>query len=72
MYGFACQFQIAYSHKERHNKKKMVINTLVKTLQQKGVRFEDGLSDKEIIHIEQLYYLLFPPDLRVLLQYAFP
>jgi hypothetical protein len=39
---------------------------------QAGVAFEQGLSQFEIQHIEQLYQFTFPPDLRNFLMFALP
>lgn len=48
------------------------INALVKALTAKGIQFEQGLSDDEVIQIEQKFNIKFPPDLKVLLQTALP
>ncbi len=38
----------------------------------KGVAFEDGLSDKEVVRIERKYQFVFPPDLREFIQWHLP
>ena len=48
------------------------MHLLVEALRQKGVRFDLGLSDNEIVLVEVQYHIHFPPDLRALLQYALP
>ena len=41
-------------------------------LRQKGIAIERGLSDAEILAVEEKYHLHFPPDLKQLLQHALP
>jgi hypothetical protein len=50
-----------------------LLNTIYKQLKQKGIIFEDGLTDEEIEQIEQHDYLIkFPKDLKAFLQYKLP
>lgn len=45
---------------------------LVAALREKGIAFENGLSDEQVKHIESIGSFQFPPDLRAFLQYAVP
>lgn len=45
---------------------------IINTLRSRGVQMAPGLSENEILQIEQEYQLRFPPDLRGLLQTALP
>lgn len=45
---------------------------IVASLSQQGIRFEPGLSDKEIKFIQRWYEIDFPPDFRAFLQTALP
>lgn len=51
---------------------KAYLQLLINELQAKGVVFEQGLSDDEILQVERTYEFKFPPDLRALLQFALP
>lgn len=48
------------------------LNFIVPLLEEAGVKFEAGLSDTEIREIEAEMGFVFPPDLRLFLQYALP
>ena len=48
------------------------IRLLVYHLGDRGVLFERGLGDEEIVQIEDRFTIRFPPDLRKLLQHALP
>ena len=45
---------------------------LVGALQARNIHFAPGLTNKEVASTEALYGFRFPPDLRMLLQYALP
>jgi hypothetical protein len=49
-----------------------MITQLIPILKQKGVVFVNGLSDAEVTQIEAKFGVLFPPDLKELLQAALP
>jgi hypothetical protein len=51
---------------------KTFLQLLVRELQSKGVAFDRGLNDNEVLQIERDYEFRFPPDLRSLLQFALP
>lgn len=53
---------------ELENKMKL----LIQLLKDKGIRFEKGLTDEELITIEADFNFRFPPDLQVLLCLALP
>ncbi len=42
------------------------------TLEKAVVIFKQGLSEEEIIQIEEDFHFLFPPDLKGFLSYALP
>ncbi|QDT79493.1 hypothetical protein Mal35_29570 [Gimesia maris] len=48
------------------------IRTAVDLLQSRGVRFEPGLTDQEVVQTETTFGFRFPPDLRAFLQTALP
>jgi hypothetical protein len=50
----------------------MDIEMVVTKLKTKGVGFAEGLSEKELQHIETINNFRFPPDLRTFLNYALP
>jgi hypothetical protein len=45
---------------------------IVNKLKEKGVVFSTGLKEEEIIEIEKLYNIQFPPDLKEFLMFALP
>lgn len=45
---------------------------IIQLLSSKGVHFDSGLTDDEIVQIEQKFELQFPPDLNLFLQTALP
>jgi hypothetical protein len=45
---------------------------IVELLEERGLEFEAGLSDQEIVEVEGRYGFSFPPDLRSLLRTALP
>jgi hypothetical protein len=45
---------------------------LINRLKEKGVRFSDGLTEREFEDIEQNYQFKFPPDLKDFLSIALP
>lgn len=45
---------------------------IVASLSQRGIKFEQGLSDQEIDSIQRSFKLTFPADLRAFLQTALP
>lgn len=45
---------------------------IINLLQRKGVVFEPGLSDAEVIEIEEKFVIRFPPDLKRFLQCGLP
>lgn len=49
-----------------------IANTIVEALCQKGVKFDEPLSDGEVSLLEERYHLKLPPDLRLFLQTALP
>lgn len=48
------------------------IDAIVKALTEKGACLEQGLSDDEVIQIEQKFNIKFPPDLKAFLQTVLP
>ncbi|WP_088071925.1 hypothetical protein [Gottfriedia luciferensis] len=50
----------------------MNIVQIVDKLKEKGVKFSEGLKEKEVVEIEELYKIKFPPDLKEFLMYALP
>lgn len=48
------------------------INAIVKALTAKGIQLEQGLSNDEVIQIEQKFNIKFPPDLKAFLQTVLP
>ena len=50
----------------------MDFQRIIKLLKLKGVEFDEGLSDAEIMQIEMKFDFQFPPDLRKLLQTELP
>lgn len=45
---------------------------IVRALSGKGVQFDSGLTEEEIVHTEVRFNVNFPPDLRLILQRALP
>jgi hypothetical protein len=45
---------------------------LIKILSEKGLSFDNGLIDEEVLRIEEKFDFKFPPDLRLFLQTALP
>ncbi len=45
---------------------------LIAILQGKGVKFEMGLTDDEVLKIESVFSVIFPPDFKLFLQTALP
>lgn len=54
------------------NKINSDIEYLIELLQDQGIIFSKGLSDKEILNIEDTFSFVFPPDLKQFLQIALP
>lgn len=54
------------------NMKQNQINILINLLSSKGIQFEHGLSDDEVLQIEQKFDIQFPPDLKTFLQTKLP
>lgn len=48
------------------------LDSLIAKLRIWKVEFAPGLSDTEVVQVEQRYGFTFPPDLRCFLQYALP
>lgn len=48
------------------------INNIIKILISKGVSFDDGLTDDEILQIDKKFNIQFTPDLKLFLQTALP
>ena len=48
------------------------IKLLIKLLKDKGLYFEKGLTDEELITVEAEFNITFPPDLQLLLCMALP
>jgi hypothetical protein len=48
------------------------IENIIQILSQKGVRFEIGLSEEEVLQVEEKFNFKFPPDLKLFLQKALP
>jgi hypothetical protein len=48
------------------------LERLIPGLRAIGIEVAPGLTDEEIVHAENKYGFQFPPDLRMLLQYAMP
>lgn len=48
------------------------INELIEKLKDKGVRFDKGLTQEEVLHIQEKFEFRFPPDLKHFLQTALP
>jgi hypothetical protein len=44
----------------------------VPQMKARGIRFEPGLTDAEVLAAEEKYGFRFPPDLRIFLQVALP
>ena len=59
-------------HIEKMNKISSDIAYLIELLRNKGIIFTKGLSDKEILDIEETFMFIFPPDLKLFLQIALP
>lgn len=57
---------------EKMNKISSDIAYLIELLRNKGIIFTKGLSDKEILDIEETFMFIFPPDLKLFLQIALP
>lgn len=47
-------------------------NHIIQILKNKGVHFERGLSDEEVLQVEAKFSFYFPPDLKLFLQTALP
>lgn len=47
-------------------------HTIIQLLQEKGISFDKGLSDEEVKLVEYTFELVFPQDLKLLLQTALP
>lgn len=45
---------------------------IIRILTDKGVQFDSGLSDDEVLQVETKFNLKFPPDLKLFLQTALP
>lgn len=54
------------------NKINSDIEYLIELLRNKGIVFSKGLSDQEILDIEETFLFIFPPDLKLFLQIALP
>lgn len=50
----------------------MDMEQTVKKLKEKGVVFTNGMMENEIIEIEELYNVKFPPDLKEFFKFALP
>jgi hypothetical protein len=48
------------------------IKNLIKILTDKGVHFEVGLTDDEVLQVETKFNIKFPPDLKLFLKTALP
>lgn len=48
------------------------LKQILKTLKARGISFDQGLRDDEVLKIESRFGFQFPPDLRLLLQTALP
>jgi len=48
------------------------INRIIKLLRNKGVSFDKGLSNEEILRVENKFKIQFPPDLKLFLQTQLP
>ncbi len=48
------------------------IEYIIKNLIEKNVQFEKGLTDDEILKIEEKFSIIFPPDLKLFLQTKLP
>ena len=48
------------------------IKYIIKSLSDKGVYFDSGLTENEVLQVETKFDLQFPPDLKQLLQTALP
>lgn len=48
------------------------VKLLIQLLKNKGIVFEKGLSENEILKIEKIFDFSFPPDLKFFLQIALP
>lgn len=48
------------------------MDRLLKLLKGKGIQFDSGLTDSEIVQIETKFSLTFPADLRQFLQFGLP
>ncbi|MCW3072005.1 MAG: hypothetical protein JWO44_1895 [Bacteroidetes bacterium] len=48
------------------------VKLLIQLLKNKGLIFEKGLSENEILKIEKNFHFSFPPDLKLFLQIALP
>lgn len=48
------------------------LTQILKTLKARGISFDQGLRDDEVLKIESRFGFQFPPDLRLLLQTALP
>lgn len=57
---------------EKRNKIKLDIECLIGLLKNNGVIFTKGLSDRDIVEIEETFLFSFPPDLKWFLQTALP
>jgi hypothetical protein len=47
-------------------------NIIIDLLKEKGVDFDDGLSDKEVEAVQDKFDIVFPPDLKLFLQTKLP
>jgi len=49
-----------------------VYKKIIQTLENRGIQFEDGLTNKEVIDIEKRYGVIFPDELKSFFSIALP
>jgi hypothetical protein len=52
--------------------KQKQLKYIINCLTDKGIRFDKGLTDDEVLQIEDKFNFIFPPDLRMFLQTLLP
>jgi len=48
------------------------MDRLIRLLKGKGIQFDSGMTDIEIIQVETKFNIKFPPDLKQFLQFGLP